>query len=93
VKKYIGAYAAAMGGVDALSFTGGIGENSALMRKRICEHLDYLGLDFDDEKNAGVKLTGYEAQQIQKDSAHVRVIVTQAREQWMIARETCRLLR
>ncbi len=92
VKKYIGAYAAAMDGVDALAFTGGIGENSVLVRSRICKGLDFLGLYFDDGKNAQVKLTGYEALQIQHTSSKVRVLVTQTREQWMIAKEVYRLM-
>ncbi len=91
-RKYIGAYAAVMGGVDVIAFTGGIGENSASMRKRICERFDYLGLDFDDDKNTSVKLTDSEAPQIQRDNSRVRVIVTQTREQWMIAQETARIL-
>jgi acetate kinase len=91
-RKYIGAYAAVMGGVDVIAFTGGIGENSASMRKRICERFDYLGLDFDEDKNVNVKLTDSEAPQIQRDNSRVRVIVTQTREQWMIAQETARIL-
>ncbi len=91
-RKYIGAYAAIMGGVDVIAFTGGIGENSASMRKRICERFDYLGLDFDDDKNVNVKLTDSEAPQIQRDNSRVRVIITQTREQWMIAQEAARIL-
>lgn len=92
VRKYIGAYAAAMGGVDVLAFTGGIGEHSASMRKRICEELVFMGLDFDENKNAAVNLEDFEALQIQKDNSKVKVIVTQTLEQWMIARETEQLL-
>lgn len=91
-RKYIGAYAAVMGGVDVIAFTGGIGENSASMRKRICERLDYLGLDFNDDKNVNVKLADSEAPQIQDGNSRVKVIVTQTREQWMIAQETARIL-
>ncbi len=91
-RKYIAAYAGVMGGVDVIAFTGGIGENSASMRKRICERLDYLGLDFDDDKNINVRLTDSEAPQIQADHSRVKVIVTQTREQWMIAKETARIL-
>lgn len=93
VRKYIGAYAAVMGGVDVIAFTGGIGEGSVSMRKRICERFDYLGLDFDDDKNINVKLTDSEAPQIQRDNSRVRVIVTQTREQWMIAQETANILK
>jgi acetate kinase len=91
-RKYIAAYAGVMGGVDVIAFTGGIGENSASMRKRICERLDYFGLDFDEDKNINVKLTDSEAPQIQADNSRVRVIVTPTREQWMIAQEVTRIL-
>jgi len=92
VRRYLGAYAAAMSGVDVIAFTGGIGENSASMRRRICSGLEFLGLAFDDDRNAGVRLSGSEAPQIQRDTSRVRVIVTQTREQWMIAREAARIL-
>ena len=91
-RKYIGAYAAAMSGVDVIAFTGGIGENSATMRRRICSGLEFLGLALDDERNEAVRLTGSEAPQIQRDTSRVRVLVTQTREQWMIALETARVL-
>jgi acetate kinase len=51
IKKYIGAYIAAMGGIDALVFTGGIGENSELVRKAVCENMEYLGIELDVEKS------------------------------------------
>src|ERR1039458_7833573 len=53
VKKMIGAYAAAMGGIEAVAFTGGIGENSARLRERCCAGLEFLGIELDAEKNAG----------------------------------------
>ncbi|MFZ5557452.1 MAG: acetate/propionate family kinase [Pseudomonadota bacterium] len=92
VRKYIGAYAAAMSGVDVIAFTGGIGENSPSMRRRILSGFEFLGLAIDDDRNAGVRLTGSEAPQIQRDNSRVRVIVTQTREQWMIAQEAARVL-
>ena len=92
VRKYIGAYAAAMAGVDIIAFTGGIGENSASMRRRICSGFEFLGLAFDDDRNAGIRLTGSEAPQIQRDNSRVRIVVTQTREQWMIAQEAARIL-
>jgi acetate kinase len=55
IKKYIGAYAAAMGGLDALVFTGGIGENSDFVRRTVCENMEFLGIMIDDEKNKNVK--------------------------------------
>ena len=92
VRKYIASYAGVMGGVDVIAFTGGIGENSTSMRKRICERLDYLGLNFDDDKNMSIKLTDSEAPQIQTDNSLVKVLVTQSHEQWMIAQEVFRIL-
>ncbi|MCH2037226.1 MAG: acetate/propionate family kinase [Rickettsiales bacterium] len=92
IRKYIGAYIAAMGGVDALVFTGGIGENSPSMRRRICDRLGFLGLHLDDFKNQAVKLKGYEAVQIQSHDSRISVIVTQTAEQWMIAKEAQQLL-
>ena len=92
VRKYIGAYAAAMGGVEVIAFTGGVGENSAAMRRRICAGFEFLGLVLDDDRNDSVRLEGAEAPQIQRENSRVRVIVTQTREQWMIARETARVL-
>lgn len=92
VRRYIGAYAAAMGGIDVIAFTGGIGENSASMRRRICSGFEFLGLTFDDDRNTGIRLTGSEAPQIQRDNSRVRVMVTQTREQWMIAQEAARVL-
>ena len=53
VKKTIGAYAAAMGGIDAVAFTGGIGENSARLREKCCAGLEFLGIELDADKNAG----------------------------------------
>ena len=91
-RKYIGAYAAAMGGFDVLAFTGGIGENSASMRRRICDRLEFLGLYLDEDKNASVRLDNFAAPEIQQGHSRIRVMVTQTREQWMIAKEVRRLL-
>lgn len=92
VRKYIGAYAAAMGGVDVIAFTGGIGENSASMRRRVCDKFEFLGLNLDDDKNQGVKLRGFEAPQVQSFDSRIKVVVTQTCEQLMIAQETKYLL-
>ncbi len=93
VRKYIGAYANVMGGFDVLAFTGGIGEGSAAMRARICQRTGYLGLYFDEDKNRKVRLTAFEAPQLQQAHSRIRVLVTQTREQWMIAQETLRVLK
>lgn len=92
VRKYIGAYTAAMGGVDAIAFTGGIGEHSPSMRRRICDRLHYLGLYLDDPKNQAVRLQGDAAIPLHSPDARVQVWVTQTAEQWMIAKETEQLL-
>jgi len=92
VRKYIGAYAAAMGGCDAIVFTGGIGENSASMRRRICDGLEFMGLRLDNHRNVAVRLTDGEAVQIQAHGSRVAVIVTETAEQLMIARETAAAL-
>ena len=92
-RKYVGAYAAAMGGLDALVFTGGIGENSASMRRRICDGLEFLGLRLDDDRNTTVDLDNRAAPQIQAYGARVNVLVTQTAEQLMIAQEVAEAMR
>ncbi|MFD1912373.1 acetate/propionate family kinase [Halodurantibacterium flavum] len=93
-RKYLGAYAAAMGGLDTVVFTGGIGENSASMRRRICDGLGFLGLHLDQDRNLAVDLSDGAAPQIQAYGSRVRVLVTETAEQLMIAQETaCHLAR
>ncbi len=92
VRKYIGAYAAAMGGLDVVVFAGGIGENSAAMRRRICERLEFLGLYLDDDHNRQLVLDDFAALQIQAVDSRVRVMVTRTNEQFMIAQEVRQLL-
>lgn len=88
VKKYIGAYAAAMGGIDALVFTAGIGENNSDIRRRILESMEFLGIEIDDEKN---KTRGIEID-ISTPDAKVRTLVIPTNEELAIARETVSLL-
>lgn len=92
-RKYVGAYAAAMGGLDAVVFTGGIGENSPSMRRRICDGLEFLGLKLDDDRNVSVVLDNRAAPQIQAYGARVNVLVTQTAEQLMIAQEVAEAIR
>jgi acetate kinase len=88
-KKYIGAYLAAMGGTEAIVFTGGIGENSAEIRKRICEGMEWFGLKLDLEKNE--KTMGREERITTEDSRlHAFVIPTD--EELLIARDTVRCI-
>lgn len=86
-KKWIGAYAAALGGVDTLVFAGGIGENAPLIRERICAGLDFLGLKLDRKRNAK------HAPLISTDAGPVSVRVIRTNEELMIARSVTRLLR
>jgi acetate kinase len=87
VKKWIGAYAAALGGLDALVFAGGIGENAPLVRTRICEGLGFLGLELDSRRNAR------NAPRISPDRGRIPIRVIRTDEELMIARSVARLLR
>jgi len=89
VKKYIGSYAAAMGGVDDIVFTGGIGENAIIVREKSCEGLEFMGVEFDKEKN--VELNGKEGT-ISKKNSKVSVWVIPTNEELKIARDTVRLV-
>ena len=88
VRKYIGSYAAALGGLDCLVFTAGVGENSASMRARICQNLEYLGVKIDPEKN---NTRGKEAI-ISADDSKVTVWVIPTNEELMIAQDTAELV-
>lgn len=85
IKKYIGSYAATLNGVDAIVFTGGIGEHSDLMRRLVMEDMEYLGVDFDFEANKkhedGVRV-------ISKPDSKVKVLILPTNEELSIARET-----
>ena len=87
IKKYIGSYAAAMGGVDAIVFTAGVGENDCATRSAIVEGLEFLGIKIDAEKN---KLRG-QAIDVSAEGAAVRTLVIPTDEEMMIAIETERL--
>jgi acetate kinase len=90
IKKYIGAYIAAMNGVDAICFTGGIGENAVEIRQRVCEGLDWLGIDIDNKKNAST--VGGKEGLISKKDAKVKVYVIPTNEELIMARDTCRVV-
>ena len=85
VRKYIGAYAAAMGGVDVVVFTGGIGENGPESREEMCKGFEFLGLDFDLEVNRGIR--GKELI-ISKPSSRVTAMVVPTNEELVIAKDT-----
>ena len=88
VAKYIGAYTAAMNGVDAIAFTAGVGENSATTRKAVCDYLGYLGITIDDAENA----KRGENTVISTADSKVKVMVIPTNEELAIARETKRLV-
>jgi acetate kinase len=86
VKKWIGAFAAALGGLDTLVFAGGIGENAPTVRARICDGLGFLGIEIEEKQNianAGV---------ISPAVGRVAVRVIRTDEEWMIAKTVCRVL-
>ena len=86
IRKYIGSYVAALDGVDAIVFTGGIGENGQFIRADICGNLSYLGVEIDNEINAKA-LHGVEAK-ISTPASKVRIFVIPTEEELMIARDT-----
>lgn len=88
VAKYIGAYCAAMNGVDAICFTAGLGENSPLVRRQICEYLGYLGIRLDEERNGK---RGEDIIISAMDSG-TKVLVIPTNEELAIARETCAVI-
>lgn len=90
IRKYIGAYAASMGGVDVIVFTGGIGENGPESREEICKDFEYLGLRFDHEKNKGLR--GKEAD-LSKTDSDVKVAVIPTDEELVIARDTFEIVK
>lgn len=93
LRKYIGAYAAVMGGVDAIIFTAGIGENSAVVRHRTCQRLDYMGAVMDEDLNNDLRLS--DAKPVADFSAansRVKLLAVRTDEQMAIARESGRII-
>ena len=90
VRKYIGAYSAVMGGLDVIVFTGGIGENDSDARRDICSTLGYLGVDFDEAANKGVR---GEDKLLTRPDSRVKVLTLSTNEELVIARDTMNLTR
>lgn len=88
IKKYIGAYTAALGGLDAVVFTGGIGENSFEVRKEVLSNLEFIGIELDDEKN--LKKDGERV--ITKENSKVKVFVIPTNEELVIALDTAQIV-
>ena len=89
-KKYVGAYAAAMNGVDCIVFTAGVGENTECVRSAICENMQYLGLEIDAEKNK--EKNNGQIRDITGKNSKVKVLIIPTNEELVIARETVELL-
>ncbi|MBP8602177.1 MAG: acetate kinase [Bacteroidaceae bacterium] len=91
IKKYIGAFAAAMGGVDVIVFTGGVGENRHEVREAVCENMEFLGITLDKEQNAKI-MFGKEGI-ISTPDSKVKVVVFPTNEELMIALDTLELIK
>lgn len=92
VRKYIGAYAATMGGVDAVVMTGGVGENSQSMRRRILQRLDFLGLTLNEDKNSDAKVSSENPVfDISAGNARVKSLVVATNEELMIATQAAKV--
>ncbi len=92
IKKYIGSYAAAMGGVDAIVFTAGIGENNIELRRDVMADMEFLGAKIDEEKNASVKPGRATETDISAADSKVKVLVIPTNEEIAIARDTLELV-
>lgn len=88
VKKYVGAYSAIMNGCDAICFSAGIGENSPLIRKLVCQNLDWLGIELDEDLNG--QAVGGAEMEISKEGSRIKVFVIPTNEELVFARDTVR---
>lgn len=89
IKKYIGAYAAVMNGLDAIVFTAGIGENSSELRKRVCKGMEYLGLRIDEQEN---EIRKADIHELQTSDSPVKILVVPTNEELEIARQSFQLV-
>ena len=89
IKKYVGAYAAALGGMDVLIFTGGIGENHSITREVVCKDLEFMGVKLDFDKNN--EIHGDEAV-ISAPDSKVKIVVIPTDEEFMIASDTMEIV-
>ena len=89
IKKYVCSYAGLLGGVDAICFTAGIGENAEIVRKKVCQNLEFMGIELDDEKN---NMQSSEAREINKKSSKTKIFVIPTNEELVIAKDTYKLV-
>jgi acetate kinase len=93
IRKYVGAFAALMGGVDAIVFTAGVGENSALIRRRVCQNLSFLGARLDEEANRTVALESLDdVAQISTGTSRCHLLAIKTNEEFAIAQDTAALV-
>ena len=92
VRKYIGAYAATMGGIDVIAFTGGIGENSPLIRHRCLQRLDFLGARLDEDRNRDALRTSTQCDELSEESSRVRLFALRANEELAMAEAVRQLI-
>ena len=90
IKKYLCSYAGLMHGVDAICFTAGIGENSDLIREKVCEGLDFMGIEIDIEKN---KVRTHGIREINKESSKTKIFIIPTNEELVIAKDTYNLVK
>lgn len=91
IKKFIGAYAAAMNGVDAIVFTAGLGENDELLRKLTCEKMSFLGIELDEQKNIDLN-HAKNTVELQTANSRVKILIIPTNEELQIAKEVNELL-
>jgi acetate kinase len=89
IKKYIGSYAAVLNGVDAIVFTGGVGENDINVRRMVCNDMEYLGLKLDDEKN---KIRSGEIREINTSDSHAKILIVPTNEELEIVKQCYELI-
>lgn len=89
IKKYIGSYAAVLNGVDAIVFTGGVGENDINVRRMVCNDMEYLGLKLDEEKN---KIRSGEIREINTNDSHAKILIIPTNEELEIVKQCYELI-
>ncbi len=90
VKKYVCSYAGLLGGVDAICFTAGIGENSDIVREKVCHNLEFMGVEIDKEKN---QIKNHQIREINKESSRTKIFVIPTNEELVIAQDTFNLVK
>lgn len=89
IQKYIGAFTAAMNGLDAIVFTAGIGENSDVIRRLVCKNMEYLGIELDEEENS---IRSKEIREINAESSKIKILIVPTNEELEIAKQTYQLI-